>query len=219
MSDSTTNLATLTAQTANNETRVNELLDAASPATVYGRNAATTTGLTWGYYGGRFGGTSVANGTVTLTGSTTNYVVAARATGAVSTATSTTNWLNAAEYLRLYSIVTGSATVTTYEDHRAGPRGSGGQIHPPAIETVASAATIAIAIGQRVVSVTGTTNITSVTATGHSGAVVTLIFAGVLTFTDGSNLKLAGNFTTAADATITIACNGTNWYEVARSTN
>ena len=121
MSDSTTNLATLTAQTANNETRVNELVDALSPASVYGRDASTTTGLTLGYYGGRYGGTSVANGTVALTGSTTNYIVASRSTYAVSVATSTTNWNNAADYLRLYSVVTGSATVTSYQDHRAGP--------------------------------------------------------------------------------------------------
>jgi hypothetical protein len=90
---------------------------------------------------------------------------------------------------------------------------------PPAATTVASGATIAIPLGARAAVISGTTNITSVTATGHSGAVVTLIFQGALTFTDGSNLKLAGNMTTAADATITLACNGTNWYEVARSTN
>lgn len=125
MSDSTTNLATLTAQTANNETRVNELVDALSPASVYGRDASTTTGLTWGYYGGRYGGTSVANGTVALTGSATNYVVALRSTGAVSVSTTTTNWLNTPAYARLYSIVAGSATVTSYQDHRAGPYGSG----------------------------------------------------------------------------------------------
>lgn len=220
MSDSTTNLATLTAQTANNETRVNELVDALSPASVYGRDAATTTGLTWGYYGGRIGGTSVANGTVALTGSTTNYVVASRTTYAVSVATSTTNWNNAGEYLRLYSIVTGSATVTSYQDHRAGHRGVD-TLAPLPDEAVASASTIAIAIGQRVVSISGTTGITSITATGHKGAVVTLIFAASLTVTDGSNLKLAGgaNFSATADDTLTLACNGTDWFEVARSAN
>lgn len=217
MSDSTTNLATLTAQTANNETRVNELVDALSPASVYGRDASTTTGLTWGYYGGRYGGASVANGTVALTGSATNYVVASRSTFAVSVSTSTTNWGNAADYLRLYSIVAGSATVTSYQDHRAGPLGSAGPLSPPAAVTVASASTIAIPIGQKVVEISGTTNITSITATGHSGAVVVLIFQGVLTLTDGSNLKLGGNFVTTADDAIVLACNGTNWYQAGGS--
>lgn len=200
------------------EVIVNEALETLEHVGLFGKRHATSTGLVWGYYGGRWGGTSVSAGTLTLAGSSTSYVVAARSNGAVSAATSTTNWNNGAAYVRLYKITTSSTVVTAVEDHRAGPLGIN-SIAPPAAETVASASTIAIAIGQRVVNITGTTNITSVTATGHSGAVVTLIFAGALTFTDGSNLKLAGNFTTAADATITIACDGTNWYEVSRSTN
>lgn len=68
--------------------------------------------------------------------------------------------------------------------------------------------------------VTGTTNITSVSGSGiAAGTRITIIFDGVLTFTDGSNLKLAGNFVTTADDTITLAYDGTNWYEICRSTN
>lgn len=68
--------------------------------------------------------------------------------------------------------------------------------------------------------VTGTTNITSVSGTGIvAGTKITIIFDGVLTFTDGSNLKLAGNFVTTADDTITLAYDGTNWYELCRSVN
>lgn len=85
--------------------------------------------------------------------------------------------------------------------------------------TVASAATIALPLDVPVVSISGTTSITSVTATNHARRRVTLIFQGVLTFTDGSNLKLAGDFVTTADDTITLVCDGTNWYEVARSAN
>lgn len=83
---------------------------------------------------------------------------------------------------------------------------------------VASAATIAIS--GNLFHVTGTTNITSVSGTGvNAGTCSTLIFDGVLTFTDGSNLKLAGNFVTTADDTITICYDGTNWYETARAVN
>lgn len=83
---------------------------------------------------------------------------------------------------------------------------------------VASAATISIS--GNVQHITGTTNITSVSGTGvNAGTCSTLIFDGVLTFTDGSNLKLAGNFVTTADDTITICYDGTNWYETARAVN
>lgn len=68
--------------------------------------------------------------------------------------------------------------------------------------------------------VTGTTNITSITATGiTAGTILYIIFDGVLTFTDGSNLKLAGNFVTTADDTITLLYDGSNFYEIARSVN
>lgn len=86
--------------------------------------------------------------------------------------------------------------------------------------SVASAATIAIPSGASGVLVTGTTNITSVTA-GYAGQIITLIFAGVLTFTNGSNLKLAGaaNFVTTLDDSITLICDGVNWLEIARAVN
>jgi hypothetical protein len=48
---------------------------------------------------------------------------------------------------------------------------------------------------------------------------VALQFSGALTFTDGSNLKLAGNFVTTADDTITLVSDGTNWNEMARAVN
>lgn len=68
--------------------------------------------------------------------------------------------------------------------------------------------------------VTGTTNITSITSTSViAGTTIVMIFDGVLTVTDGSNLKLAGNFTTAANSTLSLVYDGANWYEVSRSTN
>ena len=84
---------------------------------------------------------------------------------------------------------------------------------------VASATALPIPTG-RVFHVTGTTDITSITSTNfESGAVITLIFDDVLTFTDGNNLKLAGNFVTSADDTITLVYDGSNWYETSRSVN
>lgn len=83
--------------------------------------------------------------------------------------------------------------------------------------TVASAATVTLP-GDAVVTISGTTTITSITAS-WAGRRVTLIFSGALTLTDGSNLKLAGNFVTTADDAITLVCDGTNWVETARSVN
>lgn len=94
-----------------------------------------------------------------------------------------------------------------------------GPLEPPTTNSVASpaAGTLTLPTGSFVL-VTGTNNITSITAS-YANRRVTLLFDGVLTLTDGSNLVLAGNFATTADDTITLVCNGTNWYEVARSLN
>lgn len=87
------------------------------------------------------------------------------------------------------------------------------------LATVASAAALTLSTEVDTFFISGTTNITSISAAGHAGHTVTLIFQGILTFTDGSNLILAGNFVTTADDTITLWCDGTNWYEKARSVN
>jgi hypothetical protein len=84
---------------------------------------------------------------------------------------------------------------------------------------VASATAMPVPTG-RVFHVTGTTTITSITSTNfQTGACVTLIFDDALTFTDGSNLKLAGDFVTTADDSISLCYDGTSWFETSRSIN
>lgn len=88
-----------------------------------------------------------------------------------------------------------------------------------AIFEITSASTLTLP-NARFVSVGGTTNIDNITTTGRAGHVVTLVFGGVLTVNDGTgNLNLAGNFTTTANDTLTLACSGNTWFEVARSVN
>ena len=115
---------------ANWQTRVGENFRSVSPAGLYGIDPATTTGLTLGYLGGEFNGVTVANGTVALTASATNYVVAHRTTGAVTVATNTTNWLNTSTYMQLYQFVAGTSsfTIAATSDKRQayGGAGSGG---------------------------------------------------------------------------------------------
>lgn len=104
------------------EIPINENFVAVEPAAMFAYNAATSSGLIWGYYGGRINGTSIANGTVTLANGT-NYIVALRSTGVVSASTSTTNWNASGAYMRLYQAVAASSVVTSYQDHRLGARG------------------------------------------------------------------------------------------------
>ncbi len=86
---------------------------------------------------------------------------------------------------------------------------------------ISSAATIAIPASGDVFIVSGTTTITAVNTCDASsaGRRVSLLFSGALTFTDGGNLKLAGDFVTTADDSITIACNASDWVELSRSVN
>lgn len=84
---------------------------------------------------------------------------------------------------------------------------------------IASATALPLPTG-RVFHVTGTTNISSITSTGfQNGVVITMIFDDALTVVDGSNMKLAGDFTTTADDTLTLTYDGTNWFENSRSIN
>lgn len=134
MADSTTNLDTVSQSSNQREAQVNALMDAASPATVFGRRASACAGLVFGYYGGKvlISGTvtSIANGTVTLSASNTNYIEA-NASGVVSSNTSAFT----AGRTPLYIAVTGSSTVTSYTDKRTsavgflnavGPTGAAG---------------------------------------------------------------------------------------------
>lgn len=127
MADSTTNLTLIETSQSDKEGTANALFDAMSPASFFGRDDTTTLGLVWGYLGGRIAGTSVANGTLTLTGSRTNYVVVNKASGAVSVSTSGANWCTPGTYARLYKIVCSTYAITSYNDYRFGRGGVFGQ--------------------------------------------------------------------------------------------
>jgi hypothetical protein len=65
-------------------------------------------------------------------------------------------------------------------------------------------------------------DITTISAAGEVGTEATIICTantGGKKLTDGSNLKLAGDFTPGAADTIDLVSDGTNWYEVGRSNN
>lgn len=73
-----TTLAQISASQSQKEVTANQNFEALSPAGMFARRAAATTGLTWGYYGGYIlldgVQTSIADGAVSLTASKTQYV-------------------------------------------------------------------------------------------------------------------------------------------------
>ena len=83
-----------------------------------------------------------------------------------------------------------------------------------------AAAALSIPYPGEVFLVSGGTAITSIDAASTiARRRVVLIFSGTPTFTDGGNLKIAGNLVASADDTITLVCDGTDWYEVGRAVN
>lgn len=90
----------------------------------------------------------------------------------------------------------------------------------PPSSSVASAATVTLPYGRPYYAITGTTTITSITAT-YVDHLVTLKFTNATPgqVTDGSNLSLAGDFTPTTSDTLTLICDGTNWNEISRSAN
>ena len=83
-------------------------------------------------------------------------------------------------------------------------------------DDVASAGALTLGDDGNFFDITGTTNITSITAK-TAGTVVVLQFDGILTVTDGSNLKIRGDFVTTAESAMMLVCDGTNWYEISRA--
>lgn len=133
---------------------VNEALDILAHQEVYGVDPDTTTGLTWGYLGGRWGGFVVTTGTLSLTDNAENYIVVERSTGAITVSTTTTNWNNLSSYARVFHLTTASGVVTDIRDYRGGPGGAQGQPDPSVGGTIGKQA-IYIAAAAMTPSATG----------------------------------------------------------------
>jgi hypothetical protein len=118
MADSTTPFGTIASGQGNQSSKANALFDAASPVAIYGYKYATTSGLTLGYHGGKItvNGvvTTIADGTLVMTASSTNYVEANPVTGAVSK--NTTSYTPG--HWRIGRAVTGTGSITTWYDDR-----------------------------------------------------------------------------------------------------
>lgn len=153
-------------------------LDYLSHMATFAKDPTTTTGLTWGYLGGRWGGFAVVAGTLVLTANSTLYITVSRSTGAVSVSDANTAWNNESGYARIYKLTTGAATVTAVEDWRAGgagifgqaASGSGGSVFTDQNQTFTAAqrgAIVALADGATITPDMNASNFFSVTLAGN----------------------------------------------------
>jgi parallel beta-helix repeat protein len=127
-----------------------------------------------------------------------------------------------------YNLVQGNTCVNNKTDQISFQTISGNVAKDNIINTtglkgadIASAATITLPVTGDYFDITGTADITSITAS-WPGRLVTLQFDGTAAtsgLVDGSNLKLASTLAYTPDDTITLRCDGTNWHETGRSVN
>src|SRR5574343_615091 len=114
MADSSTPFGTIATAQGNQEAKANGLFNAVSPPALFALNYATTSGTTLGYHGGKLaaGGSllTIADGTLVLTVSATNYVEAHPDTGAVSK--NTTSYTPG--YIRIGRAICGASSITTW---------------------------------------------------------------------------------------------------------
>lgn len=189
----TTTLQTINAS-ASPEVQSNENFETLSAAGIFGKRQPATTGLTWGYYGGRYNGNTVANGTVALTASNTNYVVVHRSTGVVSASTSNTNYNDTATYARLYQLTTSASAVTATVDGRMDTGGvlQGAAVTGGTVTSVDASGGVQTVSGSAITT-TGTvrgasvfnaqTGTTYTIVTGDRGKLLTLSNAGAIAVT------------------------------------
>ncbi len=152
------------------EVKANQLFDAVSPAALYGLRGAATTGLVLGFHGGKLliSGvlTTIADGTIALTASATNYVEAHPDTGVVSKNTTAFT----PGYLPVATVTTNTTSIvptTGFVDCR--------------VMALASSATLALALSDA-----------NTTLTQAQAANSTLTFTGTLTATRDIVVPLVG---------------------------
>jgi hypothetical protein len=208
MSDSTSLLTQMITAQAGKEQTVNQLMNAVS-APFFGGMRQSSSGLSWDYFGGRLPvdgvSTAIANGTVTLTASTTNYVEATRA-GVVSK--NTTAFTPGS--IALYKVVTGASTVTSYEDHRPWLKLAPGRL----VRNIASDANITLLHGEALNDIL---EFTSATLTATRNVVLPLAAKQYTVFnnsTGGQSLQFIG----ASGTGVTVA-NGKRAIIYADNTN
>jgi hypothetical protein len=168
--------------------KVNDNFTTLEALRVYGQRPEAHSGLTWAYHGGPWGASEVADGTLTLVASATNYIVVNRATAVISVSSTSTNWDNTASYARVYQVTTGAAAVTAVADHRTRTAGvfatgaaapGGGNVVDHLVLTVKTVANEAIPLVTNIAIAGTIKRVTTVCASGTATAEVTINGAGI----------------------------------------
>lgn len=227
MANSTTNVDSISQSQSGKEVTANAFFDAASQALLFGRRASTSSGLTWGYFGGNFVKsdgtmTQIANGTLALTASTTNYITVLKSTGVVYCSNTTTAWNDTWNYTRLYSVVTGASSVTSYTDAREISKFSGPRL-PSA--PVTKTGNFSVAAGEDFIVCNGSASITVTLPdyTAWIGRSITIKTIAAFTVVSATSNVLPINSATAGAAIlaatagkfVTLVSDGTGWVVMA----
>ncbi len=221
MSSSSSHLDLISPSQASKEATANELFNAGSPAALFGRRASTTTGLTWGYYGGRLSvagvSTLINNGTVALSASSTNYIEATTV-GVVSK--NTTAFTGGS--IPLYTATTSASAVTAYTDYRTGDYGlaggSGTEIGWAAgrVYHVGQGANMYATIGAAITAINAASP-----APSSTNRVVVMVWPGKYTMTSAVTVPAyvgikgvsKGLVQFQNNTTDMFICSGNNWFE------
>lgn len=220
MSNLTTIIDQISTSQANKESKVNALIDAASPGMIWGRHDSATAGLTWGVYGGNFDiagtPTQIANQTIALTNNATNYLYVTSAGVLTKVTSAPAGWPGplAAGAVALYVVTTVSSVVTNYVDWREGIGRTGATGATGAAGSNGSNGSNGTNGTNWSVSVNAQTGTTYTLVSGDNGVVVTLSNASAITVTIASGLGAnfaceliqlgAGQVTIAAGGGVTL---------------
>lgn len=136
-----------------------------------------------------------------------------RLASGANTCTVTNNVMDSNSEVNAYNFGTGLTGLTQFNNRTL----------LTSTSSVASGATITLPPSSEIVPISGTADITAINVVGHRDRRVTLRFISAKVTTgvvdNGTTLNLAGNFAYTANSTLTLACDGTNWYEIGRSIN
>lgn len=111
------------------------------------------------------------------------------------------------------NIMSGAGAGT--EVDASGVRCTGGCVDNFNVRTIASANNMEVHFGP-LAKISGVAEVKKIAAT-YPGHEITLLLESTAKVVDGENLKLVGNSEGAANRTLTLRCDGTNWFELARA--
>lgn len=105
-----------------------------------------------------------------------------------------------------------------FEIWQSGPAGVTNGNYTDTAISITAASELIVQREARVIEITGSTTITSISAsTSEAGKRLVIRFLSTCTVLSGNNLVLASEFKASANSVLSLACDGSSWYETSRS--